>query len=58
MSQRLNRSFMEFYKGQELGSSLKELEKIKSLKLEDLNKFIKEHDEITKLSYSIVTSFR
>jgi len=55
MSQRLNRTFMEFYKGQELGSSLDELEKIKSLKLKDLNKFIKEHTEINDLSYAIVT---
>ncbi|MFA6138452.1 MAG: pitrilysin family protein [Sulfurimonas sp.] len=55
MSQRLNRTFMEFYKGQELGYSEKELEMIKSLKLEDLNKFIKSHTEINNLSYAIVT---
>lgn len=55
MSQRLNRTFMEFYKGKELGYSVKELELIKNLKLEDLNTFIKAHDEINKLSYSIVT---
>ncbi len=55
MSQRLNRTFMEYYKGQELGHSLKELEKIKSLKLKDLNEFIKEHTEINDLSYAIVT---
>ena len=55
MSQRLNRTFMEFYKGKELGSSVKELEKIKSLKLKDLNVFIKEHSEINDLSYAIVT---
>lgn len=55
MSQRLNRTFMEYYKGQELGFAAIELEKIKNLKLDDLNKFIKEHTEIVKLSYSIVT---
>jgi predicted Zn-dependent peptidase len=55
MSQRLNRTFMEFYKGQELGYSAKELEMIKSLKLEDLNTFIKSHTEINNLSYAIVT---
>lgn len=55
MSQRLNRTFMEFYKGQELGYSLKELEMIRTLKLEDLNAFIKEHKEINALSYAIVT---
>ena len=55
MSQRLNRTFMEFYKGKKLGSSVEELEKIKSLKLKDLNAFIKEHTEINDLSYAIVT---
>jgi len=55
MSQRLNRTFMEFYKGKKLGSSAKELEKIQNLKLKDLNTFIKEHSEINDLSYAIVT---
>lgn len=55
MSQRLNRTFMEFYKGQELGYSAKELEMIKKLKLKDLNDFIKSHAEINELSYAIVT---
>lgn len=55
MSQRLNRTFMEYYKGQELGHSLKELGKIEALKLKDLNAFIKSHTEITDLSYAIVT---
>jgi predicted Zn-dependent peptidase len=54
MSQRLNRTFMEFYKGVELGYSQKELEKIKNLKLTDLNKFIKKHNEILQLSYAII----
>ena len=54
MSQRLNRTFMEFYKGQELGHSAKELDLIKKLKLKDLNKFIKSHKEINSLSYAIV----
>jgi len=55
MSQRLNRTFMEYYKGYELGHSVKELEKIKNLKLKDLNQFIKKHIEINDLSYAIVT---
>ena len=55
MSQRLNRTFMEFYKGKKLGSSVKELEKIEKLELDDLNSFIKEHKEINNLSYAIVT---
>lgn len=55
MSQRLNRTFMEYYKGQELGHAQKELELIKNLKLKDINKFIKEHKEILELSFAIVT---
>ena len=55
MSQRLNRTFQEYYRGYALGHSEQELEKIKKLKLKDLNKFIKEHDEILQMSFSIVT---
>jgi len=55
MSQRLNRTFQEYYKGQELGSSILELEKIKNLKLNDLNEYIKRHTEILKMSFAIVT---
>ncbi len=55
MSQRLNRTFMEYYKGYELGHSVKELKKIENLKLKDLNQFIKKHTEINDLSYAIVT---
>ena len=55
MSQRLNRTFMEYYKGYELGHSAKELAKIENLKLKDLNAFIKKHTEINDLSYAIVT---
>lgn len=55
MSQRLNRTFMEYYKGFELGHSIDELEKIKNLKLKDLNKYIKSHREILDISYAIVT---
>jgi len=55
MSQRLNRTFMEYYKGFELGHSDVELEKIKSLKLKELNTYIKEHKEILELTFAIVT---
>lgn len=56
LSQRLTRTFQEYYKGQELGSSLKELEKIKALTLDDLNRYIKKHDEINDLRFAIVTN--
>ncbi len=55
MSQRLNRTFMEFYKGLALGSSDEELSKIKALTLDELNAFIKAHNEILELSFAIVT---
>ena len=55
LSQRLSRAFNEYYIGKPLGYSKKELELIEKLSLKDLNSFIKEHPEITKLSFSIVT---
>lgn len=55
MSQRLSRTFMEYYSGYELGHSEKELEKIKNITLKDLNTFIKEHTEILDMSFAIVT---
>ena len=55
MSQRLSRTFQEYYRGDELGSSAHELEKIKNLELDDLNEFIKNHTEILDLSFAIVT---
>ncbi len=55
MSQRLNRTFMNYYKGFDINHSKEELEKIRKLKLKDLNKFIKEHKEILELSFAIVT---
>ncbi len=56
LSQRLSRTFQEYYKGEELGSSLKELKKIEELDLETLNHYIKKHTEITDLSFAIVTN--
>jgi predicted Zn-dependent peptidase len=55
LNQRLNKTFMEYYKGLGIGYGKKELENISKLTLEDLNKFIASHDEINKLSFSIVT---
>ena len=55
LSQRLSRTFMDYYKGAPLNNSALELEKIDSLELKDLNSFIKKHKEIEKLSYAIVT---
>lgn len=55
LSQRLNRTFMEYYQNLGLGYHEKELAMIEKLKLADLNSFIKAHDEIKLQSFSIVT---
>ncbi len=55
LSQRLSRAFHEYYTGKPLGYSKKELEKIEKVDLSQLNRFIKKHPEITKLTFSIVT---
>lgn len=55
LSQRLGRTFSEYYAGKPLGSSLQELESIRTLTLAELNDFIKRHGEIRELSYAIVT---
>jgi predicted Zn-dependent peptidase len=55
LSQRLSSAFTEYYRGFELGHSKTELEKIEALTLDELNDFIKKHDEINNLSFSIVT---
>ncbi len=54
-SQRQNRAFHLYYKGLKQNYPKQELKLIEELKLEDLNSFIKEHKEMTKLSFSIVT---
>ncbi len=55
LNQRVGRAFNEYYSGAGLGFSKEKLNIIKNLKLKDLNKFIKEHSEIGKLSFFIVT---
>ncbi len=56
LNQRVSRSFKEYYNEQPLGYSKEQLRKIKSLKLDEINTFIKNHKEIKDISYSIVTS--
>jgi len=55
LSQRLNRAFHEYYNNRPLGATVEDLKKIKSMKLDELNGFIKKHGEIGKLSFSVVT---
>lgn len=54
-SQRLSRAFQLYYRGLPFNYPEQELEKIENLSLDELNKFIKEHKEITKLTFAIVT---
>ncbi len=56
LSQRLSRTFMEYYKGEGIGASVRELKEIEALDLETLNAFIAKHAEIRELTFSIVTS--
>jgi predicted Zn-dependent peptidase len=55
LSQRLYRSFNEFYTGKKPGFYKEQLKQIESLSLEELNSFIKKHKEIMDLTFSIVT---
>jgi predicted Zn-dependent peptidase len=55
LSQRLNRTFMEYYQGLGIGYHQKELALIEKLTRKELNDFIQSHDEIKELSFSIVT---
>jgi zinc protease len=55
LSQKLSRAFLEYYRGEGLGYSKEELQKIKSLTLSQLNDFIEKHPEILNLSYAVVT---
>ena len=56
LSQRLLRKFKEYYFDLPKDYYTKELELIKNIKLDELNNFIKKHQEIKKLSFSIVTN--
>lgn len=56
LSQRLSRSFYEYYSNLGLGYSKEQLKKIEELSIEELNDFIKNHQEINDLIFSIVTN--
>jgi predicted Zn-dependent peptidase len=55
LSQRLNRAFMEYYRGFESGYYTKQLALIEKLDLESLNEFIRSHPELNNLSIAVVT---
>ncbi len=55
LSQRLGRAFHDYYAGKPLDASRRELERIEAMRLEEINRFIADHDEIEALSFSVVT---
>jgi predicted Zn-dependent peptidase len=55
LSQRLGRSFNDFYQGKPLNHSKDELIRIEAMTLDELNQYIKIHPEIKKLTFSILT---
>ena len=54
-SQRLSRAFQLYYKGLPFEYPKEELALIENLSVEQLNEFIRQHQEIEKLSFSILT---
>lgn len=56
LSQRLNRAFLEYYTHRPLGASLEDLKLIEAMTLDELNSFIKKHQEIAQISFSVVTA--
>ena len=55
LSQRLGRSFNEYFLGLGIGFYKLELEKIKNLELKTLNNYIKSHPEIAELTFGVIT---
>jgi predicted Zn-dependent peptidase len=55
LAQRMNRAFHEYYDGLGLGYYEKELKKISSIGLDEINSFISSHREIESMSWFIVT---
>jgi len=56
LSQRLGRAYNDYYYDRPLDFAKQQLDKIASVTLEDVNKFIKTHKELSNISFAIVTS--
>ncbi|WP_236096587.1 M16 family metallopeptidase [Helicobacter japonicus] len=54
LSQRLNATFINYFRGLPLDYHKQELQRIGDLSLEELNSYIKSHKEILQMSFSIV----
>lgn len=55
LSQRLNRTYNDYYLDRRLDFAKEELKKIESVTLDEVNAFIKEHTELSDITFSIVT---
>ena len=55
LSQRLGRSFNEYFLGLEIWIYKQELEQIKNIELKTLNAYIKSHPEIAELTFGVIT---
>jgi predicted Zn-dependent peptidase len=55
LSQRLHRAYNDYYYGRPLDFSKEQLKKIESVTLDEVNRFIKAHTELTDITFSIVT---
>lgn len=56
LAQRLDSKLINFYKGLPLDFNKELLSNINNLNLKDLNDFIKSHEELKKLSFSVITA--
>ena len=56
LSQRLGRAYNDYYYGRPLGFSKNQLSKIENVSLEEINKFIKSHTELSDITFSVVTA--
>jgi len=55
LSQRLGRAYNDYYYDRPLDFSKKQLKKIETVTLKEMNDFIKAHTELSDISFSIVT---
>ncbi len=56
LSQRLGRAYNDYYYKRPLDFSQKQLKKIESVTLDEMNSFIKSHKELLDISFAIVTN--
>ena len=55
LSQRLGSAFHDYYQGRDVNFAKEQLAKIESVTLEEMNRFIQSHTELSQLSFVIVT---